>query len=137
MKIYWQDVKYSPQSSFSKYLSINGFASQFVTQEHNIKGDLSPFCSVIDVPSSINDQVSIFYTSFRDLVLDPIRSNMHQANGSKGHRILADKCLKCLNMSLQRNSWHLADMLSSRPMKSMSVSFQRPTICMHLLGVSS
>ena len=90
-------------------LSITGIASLLDTPEHDIKGDLSPFCSVVRVPSSMNTQVSIFHTSFRDFILDAERSKAHRANSSKGHQILADKCLECLNRCLRRNICNLVE----------------------------
>ena len=90
-------------------LSVTGIASLLVTPEHDVKGDLSPFSSVIRVSSSTNGQVSIFHTSFHDFILDPKRSNAHHADGSRAHQILADKCLECLNRCLRRNICNLVE----------------------------
>ena len=69
-----------------------------------IKADLSPFHSVILVPSGSDGHISIFHASFREFIVDPVRcGGGHHVDVSKGHEMLTVKCLQLLNRSLRRN----------------------------------
>ena len=68
-------------------LSIQGIVSLLVFPEHDIRGSLSPFQSVIRVPSANAGQVSIFHTSFRDFIVNPARSKEYCIYGSKSHQL--------------------------------------------------
>ena len=90
-------------------LSVQGIATLLVTPEHDIRGDLWPFQSVIRVPSDNSGQVSIFHASFRDFIVVPERSKMYSVDAHGGHQLLADKCFQCLNKCLRRNICNLPE----------------------------
>ena len=76
----------------------------------HIKADLSPFHSVIHVPSGSKGHISIFHASFREFIVDPVRcADGHHVDVRKGHEMLTVKCLQLLNGSLRRNICDLRD----------------------------
>ena len=54
-------------------LSMTGMTSLLDMESGQIKADLSPFHSVIHVPSGSNGHISIFHASFREFIVDPVR----------------------------------------------------------------
>lgn len=97
-------------------LSADGLAALLRKEKHRIDNALSPFYSVIGMPSSPSGHVSIFHSSFRDFIVSPARSKTHCIDTSGGHRMLAEKCLQHLNEYLRRNICNLPeDTIGSRP----------------------
>ena len=95
---------------FQTPLSMAGIASLLDIRIHQAEVDLSPFHSVIHVPSVNDGHVSIFHASFREFIVDPARcGERHKVDGSKGHDMLTVKCLQLLNKSLRRNICNLAE----------------------------
>src|SRR3979490_2971961 len=86
-------------------LSVTGIASLLDNEE--ARHDLSPFNSVIHLPSTDHDHVNIFHASFREFILDTDRCEAHAVDYTRGHQMLTIKCLQLLNNSLRRNICNL------------------------------
>ena len=68
------------------------------------EADLSPFHSVIHVPSGSHGHISIFHASFREFIIDPARcGDGHHVDACQGHESLTVRCLQLMNKSLRRN----------------------------------
>ena len=76
---------------------------------------LSPFQSVIQMPTADTSPVTIFHASFPDFVVDPSRCEKHHLNVSEGHQMLAAKCLRWLNHTLKRNICNLDKNMTPEP----------------------
>jgi hypothetical protein len=90
-------------------LSVDGIASLLGMSYAQIESDLSPFHSVIHVPSTKDGQVSIFHASFREFIVDAERCRGHSVDYTQGHQMLAVKSLQLLNKSLRRNICNLSE----------------------------
>ena len=89
-------------------LSIAGIASLLDMTIVQIEADLSPFHSVIHVPSNCHEYITIFHASFREFIVNPVRCrDGNYVDACKGHEMLTIKCLQLLNRSLQRNICNL------------------------------
>ena len=89
-------------------LSIAGIASLLDMPIVQIEADLSPFYSVIHVPSNCHEYITIFHASFREFIVNPVRCrDGNYVDACKGHEMLTIKCLQLLNRSLQRNICNL------------------------------
>ena len=89
---------------FHTPLSMAGMTSLLNMDNSQIKADLSPFHSVIHVPSGSDGHISIFHASFREFIVDPARcGDGYHVDARKGHEMLTVKCLQFLNKSLRRN----------------------------------
>ena len=76
---------------------------------------LSPFQSVIQMPTADTSPVTIFHASFPDFVVDPSRCEKHHLDVSEGHQMLAVKCLGWLNRTLKRNICNLDKNMTPEP----------------------
>ena len=93
---------------FQNPLSITGIASLLDMPKDQIAAGLSPFHSVVHVPSS--GHISIFHASFREFIVDPARcGDGHHVDPAEGHEMLTVKCLQLLNRSLRRNICNLPE----------------------------
>jgi hypothetical protein len=90
-------------------LSVDGIASLLGMSYAQIESDLSPFHSVIHVPSTKDGPVSIFHASFREFIVDAGRCRGHSVDYTQGHQMLAVKSLQLLNKSLWRNICNLPE----------------------------
>ena len=89
---------------FQTPLSMTGMTSLLDMPNGQTKTDLSPFHSVIHVPSNNDGHVSIFHASFREFIVNQARCRgRHHVDAYKGHGMLTVKCLKLLNKLLRRN----------------------------------
>jgi hypothetical protein len=86
-------------------LPLDAIASLLNMDNSRAPGFLEPFRSVIHVPAA--SPVSIFHASFPDFIVNPSRCEMNALDVSQSHRMLAVKCLNCLNWSLKRNICNL------------------------------
>ena len=106
----WRQEVLASVVLFQTPLSIAGITSLLGIPNDQAEADLSPFHSVIHVPSTVNGHVSIFHASFREYIVDPARyGHRHGVNAPKGHEILTVKCLQFLNRSLRRNICNLPE----------------------------
>ena len=95
---------------FQTPLAMAGIASLLDIAIDQVKVDLSPFHSVIHIPSTNGGHVAIFHASFREFIVHPARcGDRHRVNGSQGHHMLTVKCLQLLNKSLRRNICNLPE----------------------------
>ena len=123
-------------------LSVTGIASLLDNGE--ARHDLSPFTSVIHLPSTDHDQVNIFHASFREFIVDPDRCEAHGVDYTRGHQMLTIKCLQLLNNSLRRNICNLPeDGIGTLPheikdpvMISMALQYSCVHWAFHLLEAS-
>ena len=76
---------------------------------------LSPFRSVIQMPTANTSPVTIFHASFPDFIVDPSRCEKHHMDVSEGHQKLAVKCLRWLNQTLKRNICNLDTNMTLSP----------------------
>ena len=76
---------------------------------------LSPFRSVIQMPTVDTSPVTIFHASFPQFVLDPSRCEKHHLDVSEGDQNLAVKCLRWLNHTLKRNICNLDKNMTPEP----------------------
>ena len=91
-------------------LSMAGIASLLDIPKDQVEADLSLFHSVIHIPPGSRGHISIFHASFREFIVDPVRcGDVHHVDTSKGHVMLAVKCLQSMNKSLQRNICNLPE----------------------------
>ena len=91
-------------------LSMAGIASLLDISIDQVAVDLSPFHSVIHIPSSNDGHITIFHESFREYIVDPARCGIrHRVDGSKGHHMLTVNSLRLLNKSLRRNICNLPE----------------------------
>ena len=91
-------------------LSISDMTSLLDMPNGQIKADLSPFHSVIHVPSGRDGHISIFHASFREFIIDPARcGDGYHVDADKGHKLLTLRCLGLLNKSLRRNICNLRE----------------------------
>ena len=88
-------------------LCMDGIALLLSMDSFQTRVALSPFRSVIHVPTSDTSPVSIFHASFRDFIVDPSRCEKFSLNSSEGHRVLTIHCLRCLNRDLKHNICNL------------------------------
>ena len=89
---------------FQTPLSMTGMTCFLDMPTGQTEADLSPFHSVIHVPSGSDGHISIFHTSFCEFIVDPVRcADGHHVDVFKGHEMLTVKCLQLLNRSLRRN----------------------------------
>jgi hypothetical protein len=86
-------------------LSLDVIASLLNMDRSLVPNFLEPFLPVIHVPAV--GPVSIFHASFRDFIVEPSRCEKHSLDIFDGHRMLAIKCLQCLNQSLKHNICNL------------------------------
>ena len=69
---------------------------------------LSPFRSVIQMPTADTSPVTIFHASFPDFIVDPSRCEKDfRLDHSDGHRSLAVQCLRCLNQTFKHKICNL------------------------------
>ena len=94
-------------------LSLEGIACLMGMDRLKVQVALSPFRSVIQIPTADTSPVTIFHASFPDFVIDPSRCEKHHLDVSEGHQVLAVKCLRGLNQTLKRNISNLDMMLES------------------------
>ena len=95
---------------FQTPLSMAGIASLLGIPIDQVEVDLSPFHSVIHIPSTNDGHVAIFHASFREFIVDPARcGDRHRVIGPKVHHMLAVKCLQLLNKTLRRNICNLPE----------------------------
>lgn len=91
-------------------LSQDGIAALLETSYVQIEVDLSPFHSVIDIPSTRDGCVSIFHSSFHEFITNPARcGDRHYIDPSETQQKLLTKTLECLNKSLRRNICNLPE----------------------------
>ena len=76
---------------------------------------LSPFRSVIQIPTANTSPVTIFHASFPDFIVDPSRCKKHHLDISEGHQKLVVKCLRWLNQTLNRNICNLDTNMTPSP----------------------
>ena len=89
---------------FQTPLSMTGMTSLLNMQSGQVKADLSPFHSVIHVPSGSDGHISIFHASFREFIVDPARcADGRHVDVCKGYEMLTVKCLQLLNRLLRRD----------------------------------
>ena len=88
-------------------LSLDAIACLLDMDSFQAQVALSPFRSVIQMPTTNTSPVTIFHASFPDLIVDPSRCKKHHLDISKGHEKLAVKCLRWLNQTLKRNIYPL------------------------------
>ena len=91
-------------------LSIASIPSLLMRDNYETRFDLAPFFSVIHVPTSDNNAVSVFHASFREFIIHPSRCEKHFLDTSRSHEMLAVKCLRYLNRTLRR---HISDLASN------------------------
>ena len=88
-------------------LSLDAIASLSGMDTLQAQAALSPFRSVIQMPTAGTSPVTIFHASFPDFIVDPSRCEKHHLDVSEGHQRLAVKCLQWLNQALERNIYPL------------------------------
>ena len=88
-------------------LSLDAIASLSDMDTLQAQVALSPFRSVIQMPTADTSLVTIFHASFPDFIVDPSRCEKHHLDVSEGHQKLAAKCLRWLNQTLERNIYPL------------------------------
>ena len=89
---------------FQTPLSMAGITSLLNMPYGQTKADLSPFHSVIHVPSGSHGHISIFHASFREFIVDPAHcGDGHHIDACQGHELLTVRCLQLMNKSLRRN----------------------------------
>jgi hypothetical protein len=89
--------------------SMDGIVSLLGMSYAQIESDLSPFHSVIHVPSTKDGHVSIFHASFREFIVDRERCKQHSVNYTQGHQMLSVQNLQLLNKSLRHNICNLSE----------------------------
>jgi hypothetical protein len=96
------------------WVSASALASLLSRAPHHIQDALSPFHSVIHVPSTNDGHVSIFHASLRDLILDPARCGERDGvDVSDTHQKHTIKCLESLKKSLWRYICNLPEGMTS------------------------
>ena len=99
---------------FQTPLSIGGIAHLLHLPNEQTIADLSPFRSVIHVPSDSSGHISIFHASFREFIVDRARCRAgYHIDAHKGHSMLTVKCLQLLNRSLRRNICNFPDRIEA------------------------
>ena len=89
---------------FQTPMSMTGMASLLEMPNGQTRADLSPFHSVIHVPSGSDGHISIFHASFREFIVDAARcGDGYHVDARKGHEMLTVKCLQFVNRLLRRN----------------------------------
>ena len=89
---------------FQTPLSMAGITSLLDMPDGQTEADLTPFHSVIHIPSGSHGHISIFHASFREFIVDPARCrDGHHIDACQGHELLTVRCLQLMNRSLRRN----------------------------------
>ena len=95
---------------FQTPLSMAGITSLLDMPDGQTEADLSPFHSVIHVPSGSHGYISIFHASFREFIVDPARCvDGYHVDACQGHKLLTVRCLQLMNKSLRRNMCSLRE----------------------------
>ena len=81
----------TPVILFQTPLSMTSLA--ILLNMSNGQTDLSPFHSVIHVPSDSDGHISMFHASFREFTVDSLRcTGGHHIDACKGHEMLMVNC---------------------------------------------
>ena len=89
-------------------LSLEAIASLSGMDRLEAQVALTPFQSVIHMPTDDTSPVTIFHASFPDFIVNPSRcEEPFSLDQSEGNLMLSVQCLRCLNQSLKRNIWNL------------------------------
>ena len=120
-EVFWRRETLSAVVFLLAPLSIASIASLMVRDKYETRFDLAPFCSVIRVPTSDNNAVSVFHASFREFIIHPSRCEKHFLDASRSHEMLTVKCLRYLNRTLRRNISDLASGTTGSPPHETSI----------------
>ena len=90
-------------------------APLLMTDNYETRIALAPFCSVIYVSTSDHIPISIFHASFGEFIVHPSRCERHFLDASRGHQMLAIKCLRYLNQFPSRDISNLEDSMTGWP----------------------
>ncbi|PPQ94781.1 hypothetical protein CVT25_008374, partial [Psilocybe cyanescens] len=86
--------------------------------EMDVSSELSPLTSVIHIPAAKEDAVAPFHASFPDFITNAVRCSPERSPSfcslvaSKGHELLARKCLTLMNRSLKYNICEIQEELT-------------------------
>ena len=97
-------------------LSLEAITSLLGMDSLEVRFALVPFQSVIHVPTTDTSPVTLFHASFPDFIVDPSRcEELFRLDQSKGHRMLTDQCLRCLNQTFNNLDTNMMCSFSHEP----------------------